>query len=307
MKNKLLIISILCFLFSLQYTIAKEKNFNKTFQANKHTVLDIDNKYGDVTINNWEKDEISIDVKIIVETSKDEKTEKILSNISIDFDKKGNTVIAHTKFTPFFLSTKWITKLISKDKVVVEYNVNAPQDIIFDIKLKQGNLKLDKIFGNVSVDLRNGSFLATKLAGANNLKFKISDVQIDTLVTGNVNLSNSILEIGFSDKAYLTSINSSIIINKSNFLELKSLNDNIKISESDNIYGKLDFTRFTCKNIKDIIDIKSTFGKTNFMGIEKDFSLIKINQVKTKTNLNFNENSCYKLEIDHNKIQSKLY
>jgi len=57
------------------------KEFHKEYKASASTTLEISNKYGDVVIQNWDKYQVVIDVKVTVEMSSREKAEKVLNSI----------------------------------------------------------------------------------------------------------------------------------------------------------------------------------------------------------------------------------
>jgi len=66
------------FLVSLSLSAQEiSKEFHKEFTAGTKT-LEISNRYGDVMIESWDKDQIVIDVKVTVEMSNKEKAQKFL-------------------------------------------------------------------------------------------------------------------------------------------------------------------------------------------------------------------------------------
>ena len=46
--------------------ISKQKNIKKTYSVNSNAGIDIDNKYGNISISTWDEDKIDIDITIKV-------------------------------------------------------------------------------------------------------------------------------------------------------------------------------------------------------------------------------------------------
>jgi hypothetical protein len=63
----------------------KEKKINKTFDVQKEASLNIDNRYGNVDVITWNKNEIQIEITITTSGNKESQVQKQLDNITVDF------------------------------------------------------------------------------------------------------------------------------------------------------------------------------------------------------------------------------
>src|SRR6185312_13644382 len=68
------------------------KNYSKSYPVDGNDKLALDNKYGRVTINTWNKNEVKVDVQIKGTASDDETAQKLVDAITISDSKDGNTV-----------------------------------------------------------------------------------------------------------------------------------------------------------------------------------------------------------------------
>ena len=57
------------------------KKYEKTFKVNAESTLEIYNKYGDVHIDNWEKDEVAIFVTITIKNASEKKANNAFEKI----------------------------------------------------------------------------------------------------------------------------------------------------------------------------------------------------------------------------------
>ena len=98
-------ISIICLLFPLvvfatndkfkgKYT--KEKKISKEFIVANDANLDIDNKYGNVTIATWDENRIVINITIKTNGDNEDKVKERLNDISIKLVGKDRFVKAKT-------------------------------------------------------------------------------------------------------------------------------------------------------------------------------------------------------------------
>src|SRR5512146_2309879 len=70
------------------YNVAAQevhKEFHQEYNAGANTTLEINNKYGDVTIDSWDQNKVVIDVKVTVEMPNQEKAQKLLDMINVEF------------------------------------------------------------------------------------------------------------------------------------------------------------------------------------------------------------------------------
>ena len=71
---------------STLYAQEVTKEFHKEYTAGTKS-LEISNKYGDVVIESWNKDQIVIDVKVTVEMANRDRAQKYLDQIDVQFSE----------------------------------------------------------------------------------------------------------------------------------------------------------------------------------------------------------------------------
>src|SRR5665647_1368536 len=118
---------VMFFLISLLLTsssiFAQEvtKEYHKEYTAGTKS-LDISNRYGDVVIQSWNKDQIVIDVKVTVEMSNKEKAQRFLDYIDVQFSEGSNAITAKTVIDDKFNFTGWG----DSRKFSIDYNIKMP-------------------------------------------------------------------------------------------------------------------------------------------------------------------------------------
>jgi hypothetical protein len=74
----------------------KKKTISKSYTVSPSDKLKIENSFGDVVINTWDKNEFKIDIEMYAKATSDEKAQSILDKIKVSDSKSDNTVFFKT-------------------------------------------------------------------------------------------------------------------------------------------------------------------------------------------------------------------
>ncbi len=145
----------------------------QTFPLQAGGYLSLENVNGNVTIEGWKKNEVSISA-VKKGTSKDLDRIKVV----VEVDKYEGKDWIHVE-TEYLKSRDGFLGFLSSDGRI-DYVIKAPSDAILeDIELVNGNLKVSGITGYLSLGTVNGSITASGMAG---------NAWVET-VNGNLDLS----------------------------------------------------------------------------------------------------------------------
>lgn len=152
---------LLSLLFVLSTVLVKAddftKKYNKTFKVNAESTLEIYNKYGDVHIDNWDKDEVSIHVVITVKNASENKANSTFKKIEINFSEEGNTYKAITE----------LNDAINNTNFSIDYEVKMPSKINLNLTNKYGNIFVDQVDGHALIVSKYGNLRVNKLTRGN--------------------------------------------------------------------------------------------------------------------------------------------
>ncbi len=178
----------------------------RTFPLEAGGYLSLENINGDVTIEGWKKNEVSISA---VKSGKAKDLDRI--EISVDVDEYEDRDWIH-------VSTSH--DIFSMNSGRVDYAIKAPSSVILeDIELVNGNLKITGVTGYLSLSTVNGSITASGMTG---------DASIET-VNGNLDLSFDKMSDG--QTVNLESVNGVVVLRmpaKANArVDAETLNGNV--------------------------------------------------------------------------------
>lgn len=152
-------ILILCCVFaiSLNAQVKEERVETNSFPIGANGQLLINNKYGYVECNVWEKDSVKIQIEVIVNTRKAEDADDLINSIRIDFNQFVDLVEARTVFgdnRKSFLKT-YLSKIdpFDNNKVDVNYTVWLPSSVKLEIENKFGDVLIENRTGDIDITL----------------------------------------------------------------------------------------------------------------------------------------------------------
>jgi hypothetical protein len=237
-------------LFLASVTIAAQevtKEFHKEYAANEKTTLDINNRYGDVVIESWDKDQVVIDVKVTVDMPNREKAEKLISYIDVQFAQSGDNISAKTVIDDKFNFTGWG----NSKKFSIDYKVKMPAAAALTLQNRYGNTEFNELTGLVNLDIKYGDLTAGKMTRGN-----VKPLNSLNLAYG----KGSIDEAGWLDLTirYVGSLD----ITKSQALLVDSRYSKLAIGETSSIVGESKYDNLRIENINNLV-LENGYTETN--------------------------------------------
>lgn len=246
-----------------------KKSVNKSFAINKSTQISISNQFGDITVKNWEKNELKVTVEISVNGRNEQRAKSMLDDITIDIDESSSGIALETVLSGHVQNK-------SDESIEINYSVYMPagSDIYLENKfgdtfvadrkgvskfqISYGNLKAENMEGPVELELSfgNGSIGQMKSAKA---EVKYSDLQIETV-------DELELEQHFSNVTLGSVIN----------MELESKYGEVNVEKLVSANCDVQFSGFQIDEL-----VKSLVLEANYVSefkinkLKKDFELLK--------------------------------
>ena len=172
------------------------KNYSKTYSADANDVLSIENKYGNVTVNTWNRNEVKVDVQVKVSAGSDDATQKLLDNVNISDSKNGSLISFRTIIGEVKSSWYSVFQGGSSKKMEINYTVYMPEKNELVIDDRYGAIYLPDLDGKVTINSAYGSLKAKSLTNESTLRVKYGNANIDNLNNSTIQLSYGELTIG---------------------------------------------------------------------------------------------------------------
>jgi hypothetical protein len=287
-------------LFLISLTISAEevtKEFHKEYTAGTKT-LDISNKYGDVVIESWNKDQIIIDVKITVEMGNREKAQNYLDKIDVQFSEGSTVISAKTILEDNFNFSGWG----DSKRFRIDYNIKMPVGTDLTLANKYGNTDIDELHGLMNLEIKYGNLTAGKLTRGNikplsKLVIAYGKGTIDE--TGWLDLTERYvgsMDIGKSQAILLDSKYSKISLGETSSVVGESKYDNIRIENIKNLVLENGYTEVNIGELTKKLTYNGSYGSFTINSIPSGFESIDVETHYMGVKLGIEESANYKLE-----------
>jgi hypothetical protein len=289
-------------LFLISFTLSAQeitKEFHKEYTAGANTTLEISNRYGDVVIQSWEKDQVVIDVKITVELPNKEKAEKLLSYIDVQFSEGENLISAKTVIDDKFNFTGWGG---DSRRFRINYNIKMPVTTALSLSNKYGDTELDELHGLVNLNIKYGDLAAGKLTRGNikplsriNIAYGKGTISEAGWIDLTVRYVGS-MGITKSQALLLDSKYSKLNIGETSSIVGESKYDNIRIEKVNNLVLENGYTETNIGTLTKKLSYNGSYGSFTIDRVSEGFESINVETHYMGVKLGIDESANYKLD-----------
>ncbi|WP_299885612.1 hypothetical protein [uncultured Lacinutrix sp.] len=173
----------------------KEKTVKQEYSVSKNATLKINNSYGNLDIVTWNENRIVFEIKIKTSGNNEEKVQKKLDEITIDFAKEGDMVSAKTRFNKNKEKSWWSSWSSGNSNVNMEINyiVKMPISGQVDLNNDYGSINLGTLEGKAIINCDYGKITTKELlADDNSITFDYSNnCYFEYIKSGKINADYS--------------------------------------------------------------------------------------------------------------------
>jgi len=295
----LLFIPLLLLSFTLSAQDEVTKEFHKEFTAGDNTTLQISNKYGDVLITSWDKDQIVIDVKVTVEMPNREKAEKLISYIDVQFSESDNLVSAKTVIDDKFNFSGWGS---GSRKFSIDYTVKMPVNTDLTLSNRYGNTDIDDLTGLLNLDIKYGDLTAGKLIRGNvkplsrlAIAYGKGSIEETGWLDMNLRYCGS-TTIDKSQALLVDSKYSKLVIGETSSVVGVTKYDNLRIESINNLILENGYTEVNIGTLNKKLEYEGSYGSFTVERIPAGFESINVETHYMGVRLGIEDNASYNLD-----------
>jgi hypothetical protein len=284
-------------------TVAQEvtKAYNKVFSVNQTTAVVISNRYGDVTVETWDKNEVSIDVVVTAEMSSRDRSERLLEMISVEFIENDTSVGAKTILDSRFSS---ITRGSGTNRFKIDYTVKMPGKNNLNIANRYGNIKIGEHPGWVNIDLRYGNLFALRLTRGNVKPINCIAISYGKATVDEANWLSVVtryttdLSIRKVQAIMLDSRYSKVIIDEAGSMVADSKYDNISVKNINNYVAEAAYTSMKFETLTNSLNLVAKYGSFEAANVPSGFESLTVDASYCGITMGIDKNAAYKLEAE---------
>lgn len=240
------------------YDAEKRRTIDKTYKVTRADLLNIENEFGKVHINTWDKNEMHVKVEIIARAGSESKAQEVLNNIKVTESREGNTIAFRTNIPPMRISGN------SNKGFEVNYTISMPEGNPLTVKNTFGDVYLATLKGKANINVKHGSFRCDRLGNTSNI------VKL-TYASGACTFING----GNMDIAYA----------------------DMNVREANNLHGTARYSDFKVGSLGEIMEMDVKYGSFKVDNISRNIRKIAFDGNFTPISLNFEPNTAFNFDV----------
>ena len=251
--------------------VEKSKTYNKTWSVSEIETLNVSNKFGEVLFKNEGGSQITVDVKVTVEASNENKANDLLAKIDVSFSKNGKTAKAETSMENNFKSNKDFS---------IDYVINIPSDKNLVVSNKYGNTVVNKLNANGNFDIQYGNINANELMapenGEMNVLLAYGNGSIEKAEDLDLDIKYSNISLGTTRDLMLESKYSNIDFDLSRVVQIESKYDKFDFGKVTSITANTKYTNIKIAYLGSNLKIENGYGGIKVGEVDANFESISI-------------------------------
>jgi hypothetical protein len=247
----------------------KQKTIKKEFTVSANASLEVDNSYGNLDIVTWNENRTVIEVRISTNGNDEEKVQRKLDEITVEFAASASKVAAKTIFGSNRSSWSWWGNKSNNVSMEVNYTIKLPVTNAVLLRNDYGAINLNRIQGNAQIHCDYGQLLLGELLGDNNLlKFDYTDKST----------------IGYMKSGKIEADYSGYTLEKTGRVEISADYTRSEIGEAEDVNYNCDYGKMTIDRATTIVGrgdyVTNRIGTvTGSLNLNTDYGSIHIDQL----------------------------
>jgi hypothetical protein len=280
------------------------KKFHYDAQVSNDSRLTIENRYGDVTVNNWDQNKLVIDVVVTMRVKDQDRAEKLLSYITVNYSQEGNEIKAITQIDEKFNNPGNFFSMGEDKNFSIDYTVNMPASLDFTLRNKYGNVAISELTGHADIAVKYGNLKANKII--RNDSKPLSQISlgyshgssIEEVNWIKLDLKYSKLEITKARAVVAVSKYSKVRIEEASSLVCEAKYDEYSIGRLVNFVGSAGYTDLSFDQVTRKFDLGLKYGKCIVNHVPADFESIRVESSYADVALGIDPKATYNFQGD---------
>lgn len=278
---------------------SKEKTIKKEFDVNSNALLKVDNSYGNLNITSWEQNRVLIEVHIKTSGDNEERVQRKLEEISVDFDASRSVVSARTNLNTNKSGWGWNWGKNNNVNMQINYTIKLPVKNNIQLNNDYGGILLDRIDGHAKIKCDYGRLDIGELRGRENeLSFDYtSKSEIGYINSGTISADYSGFTVEKAGDLVINADYTNSYVQQMENLSYRCDYGKIEVGEAQNIEGRGDYINVNLGTLHGNVDIVADYGSLKIGRMDEDAGNLNIKSDYTGIKIGYHEQYNFNFEI----------
>ncbi|WP_241739250.1 DUF4097 family beta strand repeat-containing protein [Pontibacter beigongshangensis] len=241
------------------YSAEKQRTVEKTYKVGSSDMLSIQNKFGKVHVNTWDRKEIHVAVTMISRASTEQKAQETLDNIKVTESRDGKTISWITELAPIKVRGN------NQRSFEINYIVSMPARNPLTVVNSFGDVYLASFKGKADITVKYGSLKTGQLSNASNhVKVSYGSANCGYINGGNVDIAYSSMDL----------------------------------EGTNGLQGSSKFSSMNIGSLQHTLDMSLKHGSLRVDNISRNVNKINVDGGFSPIALNFEDNSAFNFDVN---------
>lgn len=276
----------------------KEKTIKKEFDVNSDALLKVRNSYGNLNITSWDENRVLIEVHIKTNGNNEDKVQKKLDEITVDFEASSSGVSAKTIFNNNRSSWGWGGK--NNVNMQVNYTIKLPVKNSVHLNNDYGSIIVDRVDGHAKINCDYGRLEIGELRGRNNeLNFDYtSNSSIEYMNSGSIEADYSGFTLGKTNDIRLDADYTNSTIKQMKNLKYDCDYGKLEVLEANDVTGDGDYFNVRLGTIHGDVEIDADYGQIKIAEMAEDAGSLTVDSDYTGVKMGYHPQYHFSFELD---------
>ncbi len=262
--------------------VTREKKIERSYQVPAQGILEVHNKYGEVHIDTWTKQQLDVVVTIEVTKRSDAKAAEYLKKVKIDIEDSNPARLSFTTFIDGNINMR------GNEKLRINYKIMMPVGHDLVVENRYGNVYLARTSGKVDLSVKYGNLKSTELLGTAKVYLAYGNGEIDKINSGEIECRYSNLTIDEGGALEVNTAYTNIDFGSMENIELTNKYGNITFDEVGSLRGESKYGSIKIDKLYHNLRLEMAYGGgVKVKWVARSFDTIDLDMSYTSASLRF--------------------
>ncbi len=273
----------------------RSRKISRSFKVKPSDQFSIENKFGKVHVNTWDKNEITVDVTMIGRANDADRAQRILDAIDVKVTEEGGLIAFRTE-----IGKMQGNQHNGKKGFEINYTVHMPKGNPFKLKNSFGDVYLADLDGKADLNVSYGSLKAENLTHADNfVKVAFGSGEVESLKGGTLDVDYSKVNVERMGNLTVNSGFSKLSVEKAGNVDLKARYGDVKIGTVDNLVGSAGFSGVDVNQVNEKVNMKVEYcNDFDVNSVARNFKEINVDGSFSKIKVTFDPATSFNFDVN---------
>lgn len=273
----------------------RSKKISRSFKVKASDQLSIENKFGKVHVNTWDKNEITVEVTMTGRANDADRAQRILDVIDVKVSEEGGLISFRTE-----IGKMQNNNHNGKKGFEINYTVNMPKGNPLKLKNSFGDVYLANLDGKADLNVSYGSLKAENLTHSENfVKVSFGSGNVEYLKGGTLDVDYSKVNIERMGNVTVSSGFSKLSVEKAGNVDLKARYGDVRIGTVDNLTGSAGFSGVDVNQVNEKVNMKVEYcNDFDVNSVARNFKEINVDGSFSKISVTFDPATSFNFDVN---------